>query len=288
MGRNQRSIVPGGTYHVMNRGNRKLPIFQDDRDRRRFLRILIEEKERCGVEILGGCQMGNHFHLGVVSPHGNLSEFMCLLEGRFARYSNWRHGNVGHLFQGRFRHVEIEHDVHLLIALCYIFMNPVSARLVTRMEDFRWSTYAATVGLAPVPSYLRLDWLEILFPGQCLAEAQRRFRSLMMGAEPVMAYLTQDELAVDPETVRRTVRSYVGDHLRVGQLPRMYRSALRSPLVELVHEGMASSARASAIYDAHVNHGYTLAQIARALRLDSSTVGKIFRATRNVHSSFVA
>ncbi len=272
----------------MNRGNRKLPIFQDDRDRRRFLRILIEEKVRCGVDILGGCQMGNHFHLGVVSPHGNLSEFMCLLEGRFARYSNWRHGNVGHLFQSRFRHVEIEHDVHLLIALCYIFLNPVSAHLVTRIEDYRWSTYAATVGLAPAPSYLRLDWLEVLFPGQSLAQAQRRFRTLMTGAKPSMAYLTQDELAVDPETVRRTVRSYVGDQLQLGKLPRMYRSALRSPLAELVHEGMPSSARASAIYDAHVNHGYTLAQIAPEVRLDPSTVGKIFRSTRKAHSPFIA
>ncbi len=71
--------------------------------------------------------MVNHFHLVVVTPHGNLSEFMEQLEGRFARYSNWRHGSVGHLFQGRFRDVVIEHDIHLLIALCYVFLNPVSA-----------------------------------------------------------------------------------------------------------------------------------------------------------------
>ena len=47
--------------------------------------------------------MLNHFHLVLTTLYGKLSEFMAQLEGRFARYSNWRHANVGHLFQGRFR-----------------------------------------------------------------------------------------------------------------------------------------------------------------------------------------
>ena len=89
---------------------------------------------------------------------------------------------VGHLFQGRFRHVVIEHDIHLLIALCYIFLNPVSARLVTGLEDYKWSTYAATVGLAPLPKYISIDWLTSLFDGDSLQECQRRFRSLMTEA----------------------------------------------------------------------------------------------------------
>ena len=175
MSRDQRPRIPGGTYHVMNRGNRKLRIFEDVHDRRMFLRILIEEKETHGVEILGGCQMENHFHLVVVTPHGNLSEFMARFEGRFARYSNGRHGNVGHLFQGRFRDVVIEHDIHLLIALCYVFFNPVSARLVAKLEDYKWSTYAATAGFVPLPNYVSIDWLTTLFPSDSVAQSQLRF-----------------------------------------------------------------------------------------------------------------
>ena len=277
MGRNQRSGIHGGTYHVMNRGNRKMRIFEDVRDRRRFLKILTEEKGTHGVELLAGCQMENHFHLIVATPHGNLSEFMARLEGRFARYSNWRHGNVGHLFQGRFRDVVIEDDIHLLIALCYVFFNPVSARLVTKLEDYRWSTYAATAGLAPLPNYVSTDWLTTLFPSDSVAQSQLRFRNLMAEAKPVAAYL--QGIDIDPEAVRRVIRSYVGEQIRLGMLPQMYRSALRSPLSALVHAGLRDPSRSVAIYDAHVVHGYKLAEIARELHLNPATVSKIFRST---------
>ena len=260
----------------MNRGNRKVSIFEDDRDRRRFLRILIEEKERYGVDLLAGSQMGIIFILCVGTPHGNLSEFMEQLEGRFARYSNWRHGRVGHLFQGRFRHVVIEHDIHLLTALCYVFLNPVSARLVTRLEDYKWSTYAATVGLAPLPR-LPFDRLarRSLFRGDSLRESQRRFRDLMSEAQPVIAYLRQGMTGCGPESVKRVLRSYVGRAVAAwdaaADLPvgATFPAARTGPAM-----GCRCPLRAAAIYEAHVIHGYTLAEIARELRLHPSTVSR--------------
>jgi REP element-mobilizing transposase RayT len=280
MGRNRRDEIVGGIYHVMNRGNRKMPIFEDDRGRRRFLRILLEEKERYGVDLHAGCQMGNHFHLVVGTPHANLSDFMEQLEGRYARYSNWRYGRVGHLFQGRYRRVVIESDVHLLIALCYVFLNPVGARLVARPEHYKWSTYAATVGLAQLPGYLSIDWLRSLFPTDSLAVTQRRFREAMNEADPVAEYLRQDITGVDPDAVRRVLRSYVGAQLQLANLPRTYRSALRSGLPDLVQVGMPPLLRSAAIYEAHVVHGYTLAAIARELHLSPAAVSKIFRSVQ--------
>lgn len=287
MSRSPRPIIDGGLYHVMNRGNRKTPIFEDERDRRRFLRILIEEKLRYGVDIDGGCQMGNHFHLLVGTPHGNLSNFMEQLEGRYARYWNWRYGVVGHLFQGRFRSVVIQHDVQLLIALCYVFLNPVSARLVKRPEDYKWSTYCATAGLAPLPRYISIDWLSSLFPNESLQGSQLCLRKLMNAADPVAAYLEEDLTGVAPEAVRRALRSYVGKQLHLGSLPRLYRSALRSRLPELVQAGLPPPLRAAAISQAHVQHGYTLAEIARELGLGKSTVSKIFRSTREPEGPLV-
>lgn len=264
----------------MNRGNRKMPIFEDSRDRRMFLRILTRERERYGVEVHAGCQMGNHFHLVVGTPHANLSEFMEQLEGQFARYSNWRYGRIGHLFQGRFKDVVIEDDIHLVTALCYVFLNPVSARLVAKPEDYEWSTFAATAGLVPLPKYLSLDWLSVLFPSDSFRESQRRFRDVMREANPVMACLRQDLTAVPPESVRRVLRSFVGERLQIAKLPHLYRSALRSELHELVQAGLPPPLREVAIREAHVVHGYTLAEIAREMRLGKSTVSKIFRSAR--------
>lgn len=262
----------------MNRGNRKAPIFEDAQDRRRFLAMAIQEKETFGVEILAGTEMGNHFHGIVTTPNGNLSEFMQQLEGQFARYINRRHGYVGHVFQGRFGGVLIENDVHLMIALCYNFLNPVIARLVERPEDYKWSTYAATVGLAPRPDYLSIDWLLTLFPGASLEEAQRRLRVLMDEPRPVTAYLRQLEEGVDPAWVRQVVRSYIGEQLQTGMLPRVYRSALRLALSELCSRGMPAQIRAEAVYQARVEHGYTLAEIARELCLSPSAVSKAYRS----------
>jgi putative transposase len=279
MARPPRTNICGGMYHVMNRGNRKAPIFEDDRDRRRFLRILIETARVYGVVLLAGCLMGNHFHLVVLTPHGNLSEFMAQLQGGFARYSNWRHHRVGHLFQGRFRDVLIENDLHLLIALCYVFFNPVSAGFVTSLEDYKWSTYAATVGVAPVPDYLSIDWLETLLPSDGLAESQRLFRRLMTQAQPLRAYLKPNEAGVDRDALWRVIRSYVGEQIQLGLLPRMYRSVLRAQLGELFRDDMTAADRAQAIHDARVVHGYKLAEIARELRLHPAAVSKIFRST---------
>jgi putative transposase len=266
MARALREEIAGGTYHIMNRGNRKATIFEDDRDRRQFLRILIEEQRTHGVDVCGGCQMGNHFHLVITTPNGNLSDFVGAFEGRFAEYSNWRHGNVGHLFQGRFRGVVLENDVQLLTALCYVLLNPVSAGLVTRIEDYRWSTYRATVGL------------DALYPGVPLVESQRRFRELLNEAHPVFAYFRQHDAEVDPDAVKRVIRSYVGEKLRVGTLPRLYRSALRATLSDLFSPGVGGHELAQSIYKARVEHGYKVVEIAMHLRMHRATASRIFRA----------
>src|SRR5690348_7484982 len=131
-----RPLIPGAIYHVMNRGNRKEVIFEDKRDLWRFRDGLIDSLEVCGVKLLAGSPVTTHFHLDVVTPRGNLPEFMAQLEGPFAKYSNLRHKRVGHVFQGPFRHTLIESDHHLFSSLCYIYLNPVKARMVAAPEDF--------------------------------------------------------------------------------------------------------------------------------------------------------
>ena len=265
----------------MNRGNRKAVIVEDDCDRRQLLRFQIETQKTYGVRFLAGCPMDNHFHGIVTTPHGNLSDFMEQLEGQYARYSNWRYERVGHLFQGRYRCVLIEHDIHLLTALCYVFYNPVSAGFCSKAEGYKWSTYAATVGLAPLPEYLSIDWLPALFPECTLEEAQARFHELMTAGDPVSGYFQHYDAEVDPGALKRVIRSYTGEQLQLGMLPHTYRSALRSSLTELFPDRMPLSERANAIYEAHVIQGYKLAEIARQLRVSSTTVNRIFHRTKS-------
>jgi putative transposase len=274
MGRPDRPNIEGGTYHAMNRGNRKGLIFQDDVDRRQFLRTLVQEQEVHDVKIAGVTLMGNHFHLAVITPRGNLSEFMERFEGRYARYFNHRHGYIGHLFQRRFRHVCIESDVHLLTALCYLFMNPVTAGFVKNLEDYKWGSYAATAGFRPVPTYLSLEWLEGLFPTLAPEQAQRRLHRLMAEPKPVAAYMEQFELNVSGASIAHVIRSYTGEQLNIASLPRVYRTALRPPIEVLLQE--AGTDLSSFIREARITYGYRNAEIARPLGLHPDTISRMY------------
>lgn len=264
----------------MNRGNRKARIFADDHDRQRFLRILAEAAGELSVVVLSLCLMGNHFHMKLTTPNANLSQFMDALEGRYAAYYNWKHHFVGHVFQGRFKDVLIENDVHLLTAACYVFMNPVVAGLATGLESWKWSSYGATIGLTTKPDYLSIDWITALCPAPSLQQSQRMFRELMSQSHPVIAYLRESDQEVEASDFRVIVRSYIGANKYKGPIPAEYRSLLRPTLDELFTPGIDKANRDARIAEAHQDFGYTFAEVAQALKLHRVSVGRIYRTLR--------
>jgi REP element-mobilizing transposase RayT len=71
MARKLRVEYLGDIYRVMNRGDRREPIFQDDTDRTRFLETLGEACAKTEWRVHACCLMANHFHLVVETPGGN-------------------------------------------------------------------------------------------------------------------------------------------------------------------------------------------------------------------------
>jgi putative transposase len=61
-------------YHVMSRGDRREPIFHDEKDRQQFLRTLGQTCEKTGWQVHAYCLMSNHFHLVLETPQVNLAE----------------------------------------------------------------------------------------------------------------------------------------------------------------------------------------------------------------------
>ena len=162
MPRKHREDFEGAIHHVFARGNDRQPIFVTDSDRLIYLRMLQRVIGRMTWRCLAYCLMENHVHLLLEAPLGNLSAGMQLLHGRYAQDFNQRHGRVGHRFQGRFGAVRIESDQQLWAAAAYIGRNPVAAGLCERAEEWRWSSYAATLGREPVPQWLDLARLKAL------------------------------------------------------------------------------------------------------------------------------
>jgi REP element-mobilizing transposase RayT len=259
----------------MNRGNRKAVIFEDDRDRKRFTRILEECVAEFDVELDGSTQMSTHFHLVVGTPHANISEFMAALEGRFAQYSNWRHRRVGHLFQGPYKAVVIDNDLHLFTALWYVFQNPVEAGLVARPEQWAWSTYAATAGLRASPPYLSLSWLDGMFPADSREASQALFRKCMEAPDPIAAYLAEGDPAADT-----AISCYVYARIKDANEPISCRDLFRPPIEKLFSKGQTKAERDNAIVTAHVLYGYKLIDIAAVLGLNPGSISRIFRIHR--------
>lgn len=187
MPRPRRLNIAGATYHVMARGNRKSRIFVDPCDRNEFNAVLAETSSEFEVDVVCDCQMGTHYHVVLVTPRGNLSQFMRELDGRYAQFWNRRRRTVGHVFQGPFKSVIVEHDVHLINEIAYVLKNPVVGRRVSRAEDWPWSSYRATIGLEESASYLSLTWLDLLFPASSRRVAGALSRS--DGERPAISVL---------------------------------------------------------------------------------------------------
>ena len=88
-------------YQVMNRGDRRDPIFGDDQDRQRLLETLAEACQRTQWQAHAYCRMSNHFHLVIETPQPNLVAGMKWLLGTYSNRYNRRHKAFGHLFSGR-------------------------------------------------------------------------------------------------------------------------------------------------------------------------------------------
>src|SRR5438477_10925666 len=100
MARKLRVEYPEAIYHVMNRGDRREAIFQDDQDRKRFVETLADACAKTGWEVHAYVLMPNHFHLVVETPQPNLVAGMKWFLGTYtARFNRW-HKLFGHLFSG--------------------------------------------------------------------------------------------------------------------------------------------------------------------------------------------
>jgi REP element-mobilizing transposase RayT len=103
MARKLRVEYPGAVYHVLNRGDRREPIFRDDHDRRRFLETLAEACAKTGWQVYAYVLMPNHFHLVLETPQANLVAGMKWFLGTYTGRFNRRHKLFGHLFSGRYK-----------------------------------------------------------------------------------------------------------------------------------------------------------------------------------------
>ncbi len=142
MPRQTRSAPGGWVYHVINRAVARLPLFRKEADYAAFERVMLEAYEKHPTRILTWCLMRNHWHF-VVWPQQDdeLTAFFRWLTHTHVMRWHVAHKTVGcgSLYQGRFKSFPIQRDDHFLTVCRYVERNALTANLVDRAENWRWS-----------------------------------------------------------------------------------------------------------------------------------------------------
>jgi putative transposase len=191
MPREARKLPDDSIYHVLNRGNCRMRIFNKRGDFESFLTLLEEGRKRSGVRILGYCLMDNHWHLVVWPRRGKeLSKFLQWVGTTHVR--RWREhrgkSGEGHLYQGRYKSFLVQEDGHLLTLMRYVQSNPLRAKMVRQAQDWPWSSLGGAAGSSGVRVQLEdwpvdrpKNWLEIVNEPMGEREMERLRMSVKRG-----------------------------------------------------------------------------------------------------------
>lgn len=266
----------GAVYHITSRGNAKQAIFLDEKDFTDFLRVLCSVVKRYHFILHTFCLMKNHYHLLIETPYGNLSKGMRQLNGLYTQRFNQRHQRVGHLFQGRYQAILVDKDNYLLELCRYILLNPLRAKIVKDPKDWRWSSYQATTGHKGIPC-LTTDWILSQFAKEQKA-ASRQYQAFVLSGikaeSPLKA--TKGQLFLGQDNFIDKIKHLVQGKEKLKEIAKKQRYVTRPPLTEILKYKDQKSKK-QAMYEACLQYGYTLKEIAEYIGVHYTTVSKVIK-----------
>jgi REP-associated tyrosine transposase len=275
MARPLRIEYPGALYHVTSRGDRQEPIFDDDQDRTAFLNVLGDVVSRFRWQCHAYCLMGNHYHLMIETPQGNLTKGMRQLNGVFTQWSNRRHQRSGHLFQGRYKAILVDRDSYFLELARYIVLNPVRAAMVKHPQQWPWSSYGAMTGKFTAPPWLTTDVLLAEF-GKNRLRAGRKYEQFVeegIGGESIWKDLKGQIYLGDDDFVEQ-MQGKLGERGEDVNIPRI-QQRVPVPTLKVIRRQYTN--RDAAIRAAYKTRAYSYHQIADHFGVHFTTVGRIVR-----------
>lgn len=172
--RRKNQLANGEVYHVFNRSIAEFKILNTEQDYQRMLYLfkyfqvtkpptkfskfidleavkqgdffsyfdLITKEQEKIIQIISFCLMPTHIHLTAKQLDTNgISLFMSNVLNSYARYFNTKHHRKGPLWESKFQNVFVKTNEQLLHLGRYQHLNPVTALLVGRPEQWKYSSY---------------------------------------------------------------------------------------------------------------------------------------------------
>ncbi len=279
MARPLRLEFAGALYHVTSRGNRCEPIFERNDDRRGFLSVLDDVCETFNWVCHAYCLMGNHYHLLIETPEGNLSNGMRQLNGVYTQTFNRSHKRTGHLFQGRYKAILVDKESYLLELARYIVLNPVRASMVRSAAEWPWSSYRATVGYIPDLNALHTDWILSAF-GKLRGPAIESYKRFIAEGKhhPSPWENLRNQVYLGSEQFVDEMQKHIDIAEHLTEIPSAQRRPVTKPLEHYVN---VASSRNEAIIQAYASGGYNMKAIGDFFGLHYSRVSRIIRQAKS-------
>lgn len=128
--------------HVMVQGVNKEYIFYKEEYIEKYLQIFNNNKKDCSFTVIAYCIMNNHAHFLVyVQDINEFGKFMQKTNLNYAQMYNREEKRIGVLFRNRYQTEPIYNIVYLINCIKYIHDNPVKAKMVSKSEDYKYSSY---------------------------------------------------------------------------------------------------------------------------------------------------
>ena len=109
MPRSKRMCMPGVLQHVLQRGNNRQTVFNDEQDYYNFLNVLAESLEQFDIRLHAYVLLPDHFHLMLTPTNGyGLSMAMQAVGRRYVAYFNGKYRRSGTLWDGRFKSTMVQ------------------------------------------------------------------------------------------------------------------------------------------------------------------------------------
>ena len=123
------------------RGINRQSIFEDEEDRQKLIDTIARYKEISCYRVFAYCLMDNHIHMLIQESKEPIDLIMKRISSSYVLWYNRKYERCGHLFQERYKSEIVDNNNYFLIVLRYIHQNPVKAKIVSDLLEFKWSSY---------------------------------------------------------------------------------------------------------------------------------------------------
>lgn len=149
MPRCARLKAPECTYHIMVRSISEVPLYREDDDKDRYLKILKKYQDLFLFKVYAYCIMHNHAHFIIYANGADISKIMHGINQSYAQYYNRKYGRHGHLFQDRFKSKIVRDESYLISLSGYIHNNPSDmAKYSDHIEKYTYSSLGIYLGIS--------------------------------------------------------------------------------------------------------------------------------------------